>query len=622
MRKIHKFLLSGLSLFCVGITTINSNKIDSVFATDEALPVIETTLPFDDLKNDDTFYGKYCSNQYGYGKGSTCEMLTILEYAYDTQYKWDYGLYVYIYNPITDDVDYTSLKNRIVIETSDKDENVTLPYQYYNMTYISKSDVNGHYVFLKYRVDVDENFYNSLSSEKRIYSISKFDLLISGNNNATSFTVGHSYIFSGFAKGIKENFNTLTCQKMDVLELQLNGGTKRSGAINSSGTLQTDLHYAYFSIPNSLEREYGNLYSAKYTGYKYEMTQPFYVWDLSKSDFSPNADTCHTFKFYDPKHFDNLADTQQVLLEPYVLAGYMDSNGNTISNDEYNFQYEISSAFTNTLPTERLFYTNNSELTIPKSTLENRVRNNWSKYNYIKTDISNVLSVDDYQLSTGSAPTPNSSFLTRFFNFFMDGDTGCGEVLDDGVYWENLSALTKITSKENDNDGNTYFIDKDDVEEFNTAYKNAQDEDKSLYLLRFDTSEYWSAKIAEQRTSFWLWSNDAQIRGYSCYFSFIDEFTILTLTFKSKDTLIEIPVCASPISIFPNLTAPPTTPPEKDYTWLYIILGIVGGCFIISFGSKIYTFVTDAKSKKMSYKMNKLSFKEKKSILKKKKRKD
>lgn len=621
-KNLKLFILLG-SLFGVGVSTLAPTHVQSVSATDSIKSAIDTTTPYEDLINDETFKLKYNSNQYGFGKGDKCELLSFIEYAYDSTYSWDYGLYLYIYNPIYDNVDYTSSKNCVTMQLSDSNKNIVSPFKKYNLEYISRSSINNHYVFLKYKLKLDSDTYSLLSSSKRIYDISEFELKSFTNDNATAFNVGKSYSYTGYARGIKDSINTLKCETFETLEIELHGGYKRSGYINSALTQAKDLHYAYFSVPNEYINKYGSLYSVKYTGYKVEYTQPFYVWDTSQTDIVNGTSTAHCFKFYDPKNFGNTAETQFVLAEPYIRSGYWDSNCEHVHNDEYDSDWQISSAFTNTLPTERLFYTNDLDVDIDKNFVYQRIQENLDKFTFIKTDISNELCVDDIQSSTGLAPSPNSSFLTGFFNFFMRGETGLGRDNSDGtgVYWGDLDALVEVKNKESNNKGNSYFINENDVTEFNNYLTESNRNNKSMYLFRFDTSDYWSAPIAEQQSSWVLWENHAQIRGYSSYITAIEDFDIITLTFRAENEFMTIPVVASPINIYPDLSRPPLTSGE-NHNWLYIILGIVGGCLIIIALSKIYTFVTDAKSKNMSYKMNKLSFKEKKSKLKNKKRKD
>ncbi|MCQ2801405.1 MAG: hypothetical protein MJ222_01955 [Bacilli bacterium] len=609
MKRTKKFLIFSSLILGSSLSCINNPIITAFASGEELVPSIDLTSPIDDLLYDDTFRESYLNGVYNFGTHEKCVVLNFFEYGFKRQYSTDYGLYVYVYNPFQSVAINEYGKNKIEIGFSHDDSEDAIediPYNKYDLTFVSKTITDeDRNKFYKFKVNVDEDFYSHLiDKEKRIYSVSGVEVQMENKTTATDLFVGSKFVYTGFGANCDGNSeSTLNCNKvgLDTIELVLHGGYKRSGYINEALTQAKDLHYVYFEVPNKYERKYGSLYSIKFEGYRYDFTQPFYVWDTSKTDFGRYSQMQDWFYFFDPKTFDNTAQSMETSLleEPYKLAYGGRSNRPNI---------EHGSDYLNTLPKERLFKTNDLYKEISANEVEERYFDNQNKIKKKIINISNELSIDDFQKQTGTSPTPSSTFLGSFLNFFYGKQTGVNRVQEDGVYWDDLECLVKIVKKESDSDGNTYFINKKDVSDFNNTFKHSQNNDSSLYLFRFDTSDYWAAPISEIYADHWLWHDDSQYRGYSAYMSAIIDFDIISLTFKGTRGMVVIPVCSSPINIFADITNPPMPKDDGLPRWVIILLSCVGVGVVCYVGYNIYNKVIENKQNKLDYNLKKVEW--------------
>ena len=80
----------------------------------------------------------------------------------------------------------------------------------------------------KQRVMLEENgttFEDRVNTNKRRYDISGIELLTYGEENATEYHVGGTYLFTGYAKGYgpdKDAESTLNCEITELETLELN----------------------------------------------------------------------------------------------------------------------------------------------------------------------------------------------------------------------------------------------------------------------------------------------------------------------------------------------------------------------------------------------------------------
>ena len=185
-----------------------------------------------------------------------------VEYAYSAGTSKDYALYVYVYNPSKYLVDYESTKNTLEMSLEADENGNPKNFKWYSLQYCSKTDDN---LYIKYKViDTDGTIYTTVKSECRDYYISAIDIVISGNQTATSNSIATKYSFTGFAKGYGADKNaesTISVAMTDFKTLQLK--THHTYYRVQSDSLHSfyDIQSVYFTVRDSYIQEYGDIYS-------------------------------------------------------------------------------------------------------------------------------------------------------------------------------------------------------------------------------------------------------------------------------------------------------------------------------------------------------------------------
>lgn len=241
----------------------------------------DTTDVLDDLNGAEGFH----IHNYPYdgtGRVKHPEILNVVEYCYSyrTNMRDNYGLYLYLYNPQGLDIDTDSKANKVQIAVSygtDKD-GYTVPaaYEKFNLQFCSMStDADYYRLFYKFKV-IDhvssdgKAIVQRVNSNARRYDISGIELQTKGDRNATEYTVGGTYTFTGYAEGYGPDENaesTLSCevQNLETVRLDLAGKTDgvdkrtywRSHSSAAGAHHQNQINSVFFAIDKAVLEKYG-----------------------------------------------------------------------------------------------------------------------------------------------------------------------------------------------------------------------------------------------------------------------------------------------------------------------------------------------------------------------------
>lgn len=241
----------------------------------------DTTDVLDDLNGADNF--NILNYPYdGTGRVKHPEILNVVEYCYSyrTNMRDNYGLYLYLYNPQGLDIDTDSKANKVQIAVSygtDKD-GYTVPaaYEKFNLQFCSMStDADYYRLFYKFKV-IDhvssdgKTIAERVNSNARRYDISGIELQTKGDRNATEYTVGGTYTFTGYAEGYgpdRSAESTLSCevQNLETVRLDLAGKTDgvdkrtywRSHSSAAGAHHQNQINSVFFAIDKAVLEKYG-----------------------------------------------------------------------------------------------------------------------------------------------------------------------------------------------------------------------------------------------------------------------------------------------------------------------------------------------------------------------------
>lgn len=254
-------------------------------ATSSIVAAYEQSNVWDDL-NSATIGGESIDlNLYNFDESKNVQIVSFVEfcYSYKKDKQDDFGLYVYVYNPRGYDWTQKPELNKISLRYGG---NSNASFNKYYLQYLNRSEAAGYEgLFYKFKIAFSswqrEAVLENLNSTARIYEVSKIELYHSGSN-ATAYDVTNKHTYTGYAKGYGSDNatdDTLTC-KSDGLDLSLSLNVVpfqyRPSGNNGSEYTKDILYSVYFSIPNKILKEYGDL-AAVHATWLNAKTAPIWV---------------------------------------------------------------------------------------------------------------------------------------------------------------------------------------------------------------------------------------------------------------------------------------------------------------------------------------------------------
>lgn len=577
------------------------------------------------------------------------EIFAVVEYCYSTRasQRSDYGVYIYFYNPQALDISTTSKANKVTMGVKygkDDNGNTTVEnYEKFDLFFCSKSTGDYNNLFYKFKIidhvsEVDgKTIAERVNSNSRRYDISEVELLTVGDLNATAYSVGGTYTFTGYAKGYGPDTtaeSTLSCSSTSfkTLTLDVHPTYFRPQGTHNDGYTQDTLHSVYFSVPNEIIDEYGemtavhatwlNAYTAPIlvTGNSdiYSALLPYvgeYVDGGTTTDYQSAlkyalvatkavdavklepAAACNGYYGYNcySDGIDGFVDTRYDNLIYYLNYLFLAENGNA---DEYVLPAEKILAWfevftkrfggiAQTLPDITFGDDNDGNLitgaasSSPAGTTKSGLIND--RYSAVLFDSvdsnftdATITSTMEYKLTDN---TVSDTLWTRLFG---------GSLKAENSY--NISAIQKITGDDisyyatSSAFCNKFYVAESDYVDLCDYIKSAELKDETVYLFRYYQSEYVCHEVSEfERTT-----TSNIISGKTGYYEGIDtnayffqawyqlDFDVIDLTFSKlgKDTVI--PVVMSPCDYGADGTPPVHTTDDTDWRKIIkIILGLL-----------------------------------------------
>lgn len=559
MKKITIILLLILVTFSFSVISLNCFPIVGA----EVMPsanAFDDTDPLDDLQS---------MKDFDLGKYSEEDVYLIFEnfveycYSYYANARANYGLYLYVYNPMR--LTFSQGGNSIQMAYTYDEKGKAVDYTKYSLKLCGFSQ-NPSYLkmFYKFRV-IDKVDSNKKTIEQRVdrnarrYDISGFELKEEGKDLPTEYPVGATYIYSGYAKGYGEDPAAEDTLSADISFLEtVNLDVRNAVYKTSTSALGEDhrnqINSVYFSVPNRLLKQYGSLNRIKASWYEYRSSPIIMVNDKGYYDrFVPyvglvmseyNKDLGLTlrcrdrktnkFFYYNPR---GTFDSDYMM----ILAWLFNSNGavSETALKEYVYNYNYVDEYSKTLSIGNGRTASSALFSSPVD--ENRKKG----YNVAEISVDKKYDLKMY------ADTANA-WNKFWYNLFTPNVDEGGE----------LVPIIELSSRDftltNDEFSKKFYVRKEESADIKVYADNAQKQRETTFLFRFAITDYYERKMTLiDNSTFGMPELNGLVRMAIQTFFF--SFDIIELTFMKNGIYTVIPAVSSPVDV-----VAPIVPPNVD----------------------------------------------------------
>lgn len=580
------------------MTTMQGISFSAVVHAEESDP-FDSSSVLDDLSSSTIDGLPFNIDDYTLDKSKDVQLITLVEYCYG--YNDDmcsrYGLYVYVYNPSGKKLAMRSSANKIQMATHYGDDGSPDKYDKFPLVFCSKSTGALDGILLKFKLQGVKSLLPRLNPQSRRYDISGIELLTYPNSNAIDYTVGGTYIFTGFASGYGENAHspsTLSCitRNFETLQLNVHHTYYRTNVSSLGKNHYNEVNTVYFSVPNNIFEKYGYLQKihAEWWEYKTKMAA-----------ITSNESFYKTLLQY--VGTDVGTYTKSIPLQLY--ADYVGSVSTTIGRPtihNYGWSYNVD------LSTKR------SILGMVTEKSNSRYVANILPYAFY-SPVVGLDSIFDFFYSNPIAGSVSSNKITEWiynysndlghgyidcngkelskdlFESFVDPERTMGynnktidlsetfnlksydtnhswwdKLWDYGLSWPktnesyyNVSPILILDSASlsgSDSDiSKRLLINKADVKTMKSFYTNATNDNCSVVLFRFANTDYYCAPAFRTGLKTSIENTDTYVAQETIFL----DFDIIELTFNSKEGSFVMATVSSPIDIINEFTPPPRT---------------------------------------------------------------
>ena len=600
-------------LVCFGAVMGGQGNL-SAFAATDVQTAYENTNVLDNLEGS-TIGGKtFDIADYPHSDSGKPQVISLVEfcYSYYADKQGDFGLYVYVYNPQDIAFDMATDRNKIQLTYGNKQS-----YSKYTLDFLNYSEKAGYEGrFYKFKVRLSDSerqdIFDMVNDDGRVYKISGIELSYKGN--VTEYPCGQTYTYTGYAEGYGSELatgDTLSCTVDGFdkyLTLDVHSTYYRPEGTNGEAYERDTLHSVYFSVPNEIIAEYGEM-TAVHATWLNARTSPIFVtgnkdvynavfpyvgqtvdggdFTYAKDDASPVPYALIASKYIESASWNNAA---------YGLS-YMSYNANrtyTKSDTDLNALYycflaENGDADSYTLPAETLV---GNKAKGVKGYFESYTEEHGGEL--INSRFSKGLfesvasSFTDITISKDDTFELTDEVISQsLWQKFVGGGYNVS-----GTNTYTVSAIRKVESNDFQSTAaatcEELYIDESDYDEFKDYFNKATANNETVYLFRYYQSDYTCYEVAEYQRGEGTWT----LLGTQFGYEFVDsnaylmqmwvqlDFDIIDLTFTKNGVDTIIPVVMSPMDIAADGDAPVITT-KNDLKWWQILLAVLALILII-----------------------------------------
>ncbi len=282
-RKLIAIAAAVLAALVHFSSTLGGGAVFASAASASPQATYEASNVWEDLQGA-TYDGESIDlNVYNFDEKKNVQIISFVEFCYSPfkAKQNNFGLYVYVYNPRG--LDWTSKQAMNKIQLSFD----SVQWNKYPLQYLNKSNAAGYEgLFYKFKIVLSSEertaVLSAVNSSARVYEVSGIELCDSNALNATDYKIANKYTYKGYAKGYGADgtdTDTLSCTAdgLATLSLDVHPTFYRPDGNNGKDLYTQDsLQSVYFSISNNILNEYGGL-SAVNATWLNAVTAPFLV---------------------------------------------------------------------------------------------------------------------------------------------------------------------------------------------------------------------------------------------------------------------------------------------------------------------------------------------------------
>ena len=609
--RLAAFLL--VLLVCFG-AVMGGQGFLSAFAATDVQTAYENTNVLDNLDGA-TIGGKtFDIADYPHNDEGRPQVISLVEfcYSYYADKQGDFGLYVYVYNPQDIAFDMATDRNKIQLTYGNKQS-----YSKYTLDFLNYSEKAGYEGrFYKFKVRLTDaerkDILAAVNDDGRVYKISGIELSYKGS--VTEYPCGQTYTYSGYAEGYGSELatgDTLSCTVDGFdkyLTLDVHSTYYRPEGTNGEAYERDTLHSVYFSVPNEIIAEYGEM-TAVHATWLNARTSPIFV--TGNKDVY-NAVLPYIGQTVDGGDFTYAKDDNSPVPYALIASKYIESAGwnnasYSLSYMSYNANRTYTKSDTDLNALYYCFLAENGDAdsyTLPAETLVGNKAKGVEGYFESYTEEHGGELIND-RFSKGLFESVASSFtditISKDDTFELTDEVisqslwqkfvGGGYNVS-GTNTYTVSAIRKVESGDFKSTAaatcEALYIDESDYDEFKDYFDKATASNETVYLFRYYQSDYTCYEVAEYLRGEGTWT----LLGTQFGYEFVDsnaylmqmwvqlDFDIIDLTFTKNGVDTIIPVVMSPMDIAADGDAPVITT-KNDLKWWQILLAVLALILII-----------------------------------------
>ena len=644
MKNIKRILLSVfMSLFiCIG--AFATPKVYFVSA-DISESNLETTMISEDLSDIDIAL-------YPKDENGTFQVIRFQEYCYSEKpfYSQYYGLYVYLYNPTEREIHIGKSSVEMAIEYDAKGDPVE--YSKLKLKICDKTANNRFYKFKildglsEVKLLTMAQSYAAAHEGKRRYDISSFELYNmdgSGNVNAIDGKFAQTYIYTGYAASCgayQTSTLSATVQSMATLELKPHATTYRPEGHNDVNEYTQDsLHSVWFSVPNEVIEQYGEMTAVKATWLNavlapalvtgnqdaYNAILNFLGDDLGEvvSGDNTGAGSGTGGGGGGARSVAPLSESETLQYGYLGVANHVQV-GNTINFVwQYGYSFNLASLlnYSSLFLAEKEFYGQNANplyLLFNSGAAENSADNYIVSPSEIKSKAIEISNTLDGEKLVGAEGEYSKAIFESIDEEYTTLEVKSDDTFDltntvvGSSWWDKLwgiehtstfdgiKGIDAVTSEHialsDEELSSTLYVSLSDVSALREEYA-AKAETHTIYLLRYMVSDYFAQEATLLEEGSTLGIPEVHKVDTNAYFfqeTVNLDFDIIEVKCTKYGVETIIPVVSNPIDIFPEATPPIETTPDNNDDILGLILKILLFLLFGSFFSPIISFVISA----------------------------
>lgn len=611
--KTKRLMIRLLTLFvlCIVFTAMIWGGFSAPLAyaeTDSELNYDNTNV-LDDLTDAIIGGEPFDLSEYPFNEQGKPQIIAFTEYAYSfySDYRDNYGLYVYVYNPSGLSIDTETDRNGIELSYADKDN-----WQWYGLQFLNYSTQAGYEgLFYKFKVvltdEQREDILSAVDQSARVYEIVGIELSVS--DVVTDYTVAMRYTYSGYSLGYGSSLATessLVCE-VDGFEEYLNLDVhttyyRPEGTNGENYYTQDSLHSVYFAVPKETVEEYGSL-SAVHARWLDAVLAPVLV--------TGNQDAYNAIEEYlgqdigeniDGLDYAYIGNAEYVPTETAGLEtiwGWTGPYGYNVPNAWSGVGGGSINKIDRTVsPLYWLCYSGSEENSADDYILSSEeiqqklieytekyggelVNSRYSRvlFDSVADEFTDMNISADYDLDLRNEVL-SSSWWDRLW----------GVTVDDSGKFDGMKAIYAVSDSDfiyageeidvADTCDNLYIAEQD-FTEFKEFY-DANKDDSVIYLFRYQVSDYISSEATLFEPDSFVsnsWNKTGDSNAYFMQQTVNLDFNIIDVTFTKDNVSTVIPVVADPVDNIPDGTPPVYTQDDTDnmnwLAWLFGALALI-----------------------------------------------